>query len=103
MGGIYCTMPLTQKPQEFVAALLFCPVFEVTPLSSLRLTKHTMATEQPWIHAAILPSSQPGCSEGSREEGQRMEDRHSSQASMYRSKSGTIGSSPLISVGASSL
>ncbi len=78
--------------------------YSVSPLSSLGLTKHTMATEQPWIHSAILPSSQPtaGCSEEckrSSEEGRRRNDSHSHTSICEQIQSGTIRSSPPISVG----
>lgn len=54
---------------------LFCPVFGQSFVIS-EVTKHTMATEQPWMHSAILPSSTAGClvevEKKSREEGQSL-------------------------------
>lgn len=69
--------------------------YSVGPLSSPRLTKHTVATEQPWIHWAILPSSQERSKRGWTKEG----GQPITQASTSRSDtSGTVGSPPLISL-----
>lgn len=78
------------------ATFVFSLKYSVRPLPAPRLMKHTMAIEQPWIHSAILRSSQAtaSCSEerkGNPEEGTREEEQSLTRASINRSCPSHVG------------
>lgn len=108
-GEGLCDVPLTETARVCWCYKLLCYFsvlslkYSVSPLSSPRLTKHTMATEQPWIHSAILPSSRrtEGRLEERKKEQERRDERRGGQplTQEVQVQSRTIRSSPLVHVG----